>query len=106
MITGAVREHDALTPSFISLVAPWSDRRCQGHGDQDHRHHVHARGDCAFSADCGKQGLLLWGMRASVRPANADYPLEHGRPIYFWPFIVALMLLSMGGMFSIYEGMH
>ena len=57
-------------------------------------------------ADCGNQGLLLWGMRVSVRPASADYPLGQGRAIYFWSFIVALMLFSMGGMFSIYEGLH
>ena len=57
-------------------------------------------------ADCGNQGLLLWGMRMAARPADADYPLGHGRAIYFWSFIVALMLFSMGGMFSIYEGLH
>ena len=57
-------------------------------------------------ADCGNQGLLLWGMRVATRPASADYPLGHGRAIYFWSFIVALMLFSMGGMFSIYEGLH
>ena len=57
-------------------------------------------------ADCGNQGLLLWGMRVAARPASADYPLGHGRVIYFWSFIVALMLFSMGGMFSIYERLH
>ena len=45
-------------------------------------------------------------MRVAARPANADYPLGHGRAIYFWSFIVALMLFSMGGVFSIYEGLH
>ena len=57
-------------------------------------------------ADCGNQGLLLLGLRVSTRPADAEYPLGHGRAIYFWSFIVALMLFSMGGMFSIYEGIH
>ena len=57
-------------------------------------------------ADCGNQGPLLWGMRVAARPANADYPLGHGRAIYFWSFIVALMLFSMVGMFSIYVGLH
>jgi cation diffusion facilitator family transporter len=57
-------------------------------------------------ADCGNQGLLLLGLRVSARPADAEYPLGHGRAIYFWSFIVALMLFSMGGMFSIYEGIH
>ena len=57
-------------------------------------------------ADCGNQGLLLLGLRVSARPPDAEYPLGHGRAIYFWSFIVALMLFSMGGMFSIYEGIH
>jgi len=57
-------------------------------------------------ADCGNQGLLLLGLRSSVRPPDAEHPLGHGRAIYFWSFIVALMLFSMGGLFSIYEGLH
>jgi len=57
-------------------------------------------------ADCGNQGLLLLGLNRSARPPDAEYPLGHGRAIYFWSFIVALMLFSMGGMFSIYEGIH
>ncbi len=57
-------------------------------------------------ADCGNQGLLLLGLKRSARPPDAEYPLGHGKAIYFWSFIVALMLFSMGGMFSIYEGVH
>lgn len=57
-------------------------------------------------ADCGNQGLLLLGLARSKRPADSEYPLGYGREIYFWSFIVALMLFSMGGMFSIYEGVH
>ena len=57
-------------------------------------------------ADCGNQGLLLLGLARSTQPADSEYPLGHGREIYFWSFIVALMLFSMGGMFSIYEGIH
>lgn len=57
-------------------------------------------------ADCGNQGLLLLGLKRSARPPDANYPLGNGRAIYFWSFIVALMLFSMGGMFSIYEGLH
>lgn len=57
-------------------------------------------------ADCGNQGLLLLGLHRAARPPDAEYPLGHGRAIYFWSFIVALMLFSMGGMFSIYEGIH
>jgi cation diffusion facilitator family transporter len=57
-------------------------------------------------ADCGNQALLIWGLKEAKRPASADHPLGYGRAIYFWSFIVALMLFSMGGVFSIYEGVH
>ncbi len=57
-------------------------------------------------ADCGNQALLLWGMKEAKRQASPDHPLGHGRAVYFWSFIVALMLFSMGGLFSIYEGVH
>jgi len=57
-------------------------------------------------ADCGNQGLLLWGMRRARKAPNAEHPLGYGKAIYFWSFIVALMLFSMGGLFSIYEGVH
>lgn len=57
-------------------------------------------------ADCGNQGLLLVGMRHARRAASADHPLGYGMVVYFWSFLVALLLFSVGGMFSIYEGMH
>lgn len=57
-------------------------------------------------ADCGNQVLLLIGMRKARKPASADHPLGHGKAVYFWSFLVALLLFSMGGMFSLYEGMH
>jgi cation diffusion facilitator family transporter len=57
-------------------------------------------------ADCGNQGLLLFGMRRSARPASPNHPLGFGKEIYFWSFLVALMLFSVGGMFSLYEGWH
>ena len=57
-------------------------------------------------ADCGNQGLLLLGMKQSRRPASPDYPLGYGKAIYFWSFLVAVMLFSVGGMFSLYEGLH
>jgi len=57
-------------------------------------------------ADCGNQVLLLFGVRQARRPPSPDYPLGHGREIYFWSFLVALMLFSVGGIFSIYEGWH
>jgi len=57
-------------------------------------------------ADCGNQLLLLLGIRQARRPPSPDYPLGYGKAIYFWSFLVALMLFSVGGMFSLYEGIH
>ena len=57
-------------------------------------------------ADCANQALLLWGLKEGRRRPSADHPLGYGKAIYFWSFIVALMLFSMGGLFSIYEGIH
>jgi cation diffusion facilitator family transporter len=57
-------------------------------------------------ADCGNQALLIWGLKEAKRAASDDHPMGYGRAIYFWSFIVALMLFSMGGLFSIYEGVH
>jgi cation diffusion facilitator family transporter len=57
-------------------------------------------------ADCGNQGLLLLGVKQSRKPPSPDYPLGYGKAIYFWSFLVAVMLFSVGGMFSLYEGIH
>ncbi|MCP5161561.1 MAG: cation diffusion facilitator family transporter [Hahellaceae bacterium] len=57
-------------------------------------------------ADCGNQGLLLFGLKHAKKPPTPEHPLGFGKSIYFWSFIVALMLFSMGGLFSIYEGVH
>ncbi|KAF1688106.1 cation efflux family transporter [Pseudoxanthomonas broegbernensis] len=57
-------------------------------------------------ADCGNQLLLLLGLRQAARPVSPEYPLGYGRAIYFWSFLVAVMLFSVGGMFSVYEGVH
>lgn len=57
-------------------------------------------------ADCGNQLLLLLGMKQARRPASPDYPLGHGKAVYFWSFLVAVMLFTVGGMFSLYEGIH
>jgi cation diffusion facilitator family transporter len=57
-------------------------------------------------ADSGNQGLLLWGMRQAKRPPSPDYPLGWGKAIFFWSFVVALVLFSLGGVFSLYEGWH
>ncbi len=57
-------------------------------------------------ADSGNQGLLLWGIKQAKRPPSPDYPLGWGKAVFFWSFIVALVLFSLGGLFSLYEGWH
>ena len=57
-------------------------------------------------ADCGNQGLLFLGLRATKKKPDPEHPLGYGKEIYFWSFIVALILFSMGGLFSVYEGIH
>ena len=57
-------------------------------------------------ADCANQLLLLLGVKRSQQPPDATHPLGYGRALYFWSFIVALLLFSGGGVFSIYEGIH
>jgi cation diffusion facilitator family transporter len=56
--------------------------------------------------DCGNQALLFWGLKAAKRKPDPEHPLGYGKEIYFWSFIVALILFSMGGLFSISEGIH
>jgi cation diffusion facilitator family transporter len=57
-------------------------------------------------ADCGNQGLLLVGMRQARREPNREHPLGYGMVVYFWAFLVAVLLFTVGGAFSIYEGAH
>lgn len=57
-------------------------------------------------ADTGNQVLLYLGLKQSQRPADKEHPLGYGKLSYFWSFIVAILLFSMGGIFSIYEGVH
>jgi cation diffusion facilitator family transporter len=55
-------------------------------------------------ADTGNQVLLLLGGRRSRREADAEHPFGHGRERFVYAFVVAIILFSVGGMFSIYEG--
>ena len=57
-------------------------------------------------ADCGNQVLLFIGLKQADKPADEKHPLGYGKVIYFWSFIVAILLFSMGGLYSIYEGWH
>jgi cation diffusion facilitator family transporter len=55
-------------------------------------------------ADTGNQALLLVGMRLAARPADERFPFGRASERYFWPFVVALMLFSVGGAFAVFEG--
>ena len=57
-------------------------------------------------SDCANQAVLLVGVRQARKPADAQHPLGYGRSVYFWSFMVAMLLFTIGGMFSIYEGLH
>lgn len=57
-------------------------------------------------SDCGNQALLLWGGHVAKQGPSNKYPLGRGKEMFFWSFVVALLLFSMGGIFSLYEGIH
>lgn len=56
--------------------------------------------------DTGNQLLLLLGLKRAKKPADKDYPFGHGKEIYFWSFVVAIMIFAVGSGISIYEGIH
>jgi cation diffusion facilitator family transporter len=55
-------------------------------------------------ADTGNQALLMLGSKRGNRPADRAHPFGYGPERYFWAFVVALVLFSMGGLFALYEG--
>jgi len=57
-------------------------------------------------ADTSNQGLLLLGRRTSRRQATEEHPFGFGRDRYFYSFVVALLLFTLGSVFAIYEGIH
>jgi cation diffusion facilitator family transporter len=57
-------------------------------------------------ADTSNQALLLLGGRRAARVADEEHPFGYGRERYFWAFVVALVLFSMGGLFALYEGIQ
>jgi cation diffusion facilitator family transporter len=57
-------------------------------------------------SDCANQLLLLLGVKRSQKVPDEHFPLGYGRSLYFWSFMVALLLFTGGGVFSIYEGTH
>jgi cation diffusion facilitator family transporter len=57
-------------------------------------------------ADTGNQALLFVGMRMARWPPDEHHPFGHGKNVYFWSFVVSMMLFTLGGAFSIWEGIH
>jgi cation diffusion facilitator family transporter len=56
--------------------------------------------------DTANQGLLLFGIARAKRPADDQHPFGYAKEIYFWSFIVAMVLFSLGAGVAIYEGIH
>lgn len=56
--------------------------------------------------DTGNQVLLLFGLKQAKKPADEEFPFGHGKEIYFWSFVVAILIFALGAGISIYEGVH
>ena len=56
--------------------------------------------------DTGNQVLLLYGLRRAVLPADNQFPFGHGKEVYFWSFIVAILIFAVGAGVSTYKGVH
>lgn len=56
--------------------------------------------------DTGNQGLLLYGLKQAKKPASEEFPFGHGKEIYFWSFVVAILIFALGAGISLYNGIH
>jgi cation diffusion facilitator family transporter len=56
--------------------------------------------------DSGNQMLMLYGLKRANLPADANFPFGHGKEVYFWSFIVAILIFAVGAGISIYEGIQ
>jgi cation diffusion facilitator family transporter len=56
--------------------------------------------------DTSNQALLLYGQKRAEKPPDRQHPLGHGRELYFWSFVVAVLIFSLGAGLALYEGVH
>lgn len=54
--------------------------------------------------DTGNQGLLLYGLHKAKKPPDENFPFGHGKEVYFWSFVVAILIFALGAGISLYEG--
>jgi cation diffusion facilitator family transporter len=54
--------------------------------------------------DTGNQMLLLYGLKRAEAPPDEHFPFGHGKEIYFWSFVVAILIFAVGAGISLYEG--